>query len=340
MKKNKIISALKYVVFLFLGIGLLWYVTKNQDLHKIFNEFKTANYYWIFLSMSAAALAHILRAARWNLIIESTGYKTKLSTTFYAVMIGYFANMLVPRLGEVSRCGVLSKSYKAPFNILLGTVVAERILDSLCLLVLIVLVVFFQFAFLKEFLNKMLFQPLSLSFENNFTTFIIVASVIVILIICFYILYKTMNKRFKNQPFYLKLKRVLVGFIEGIKAIKHIKQKWIFIIYTLLMWFFYFLMAYLCFFSLSATSHLGIADGLTVMVMGSLGIVAPVPGGIGAYHFIVITTLVELFAINSVSATSFAYISHASQGVLIAVLGLFSFAAIFLLNKKAKNENN
>jgi len=340
LNKSKVISAIKYIIFLLLGFGLLWYVTRNQDLSKIFNEFKTANYYWILLAMFFGGLSHVSRAARWNIIINSMGYKTKFSTTFYAVMVGYFSNMLVPRLGEVARCGVINKNSKIPFNVLLGTVVAERLFDSLCLLLLIIMVVFFQFAFLKDFLNKTIFQPLSMSFENNYVTFIILAFILVLFIVGFYILFKTMNKRFKSQPFFIKLKRVLAGFADGIIAIKHIEHKGAFILHTLFIWSMYFLMTYLCVFSLSATSHLKIADGLTLLVMGSLGIVAPVPGGIGAYHFIIIKTLVELFSINSASATSFAYISHAAQGVLITTLGLFAFAALFLKNKKIKNENN
>ncbi len=334
MKKSTIISAVKYILFLSLGIGLLWYVTQSQDINKLIEEFKTARYFWIILAMFSGMLAHISRAARWNLIINSMGYKTKLSTTFYAVMIGYFANMLVPRLGEVSRCGVLGKNTKIPFNNLLGTVVAERIFDAFCLLLLTFFVIFFQFKFLKEFLNTNIFHPLSLSFSNNFITYIIIAIVIVISIITLYILYKTMNKRLKNKSFYQKIKRVLIGFAEGIKAIKNVKNKWLFLLHTILIWLMYFFMTYLCFFSLNSTSHLTIADGFTVLVIGSIGIVAPVPGGIGTYHFVVILTLVELFGINSLSATSFAYISHTSQGVLITLLGLFSFAAIFFKNKK------
>jgi len=336
LKRSSIISALKYILFLSIGIGLLWYVTKSQDINKLIEEFKTANYFWIILAMAAAALSHLSRAARWNLIISSMGYKTTLSTTFYAVMVGYFANMLVPRLGEVSRCGVLGKNTKIPFNNLLGTVVAERIFDALCLLMLTFLVIIFQFQFLKAFLNKNIFQPLSLNLSHNYLTIIIIALAFIILVITLYILYKTMNKRFKKKSFYQKLNRVIIGFAQGIKAIKGVEKKWLFVFHTLFIWLMYFFMTYLCFFSLSATSHLTIADGFTILVMGSIGIVAPVPGGIGTYHFIVILTLVELFGINSVSATSFAYISHTSQGILICLLGLFAFAALFLKNKKTE----
>ena len=339
MKKNKIGSAVKYIVFLGLGLGLLWYVTKNQDIPQLLIEFKNANYWWIALAMLTGGLSHIFRAARWNLIIRSMGYKTRLSTTFYAVMIGYFANMVVPRLGEVSRCGVLNKNSKIPFNALLGTVVAERIFDAICLIVLSVLVILFQFNFLREFLNKYLFNPLSMSFSANYIVVLIFVLGLILAIIGLYILYKTMNKRFKNKAFYFKLRRILIGFAEGIKAIKNIEHKWTFLLHTFFIWLMYFFMTYICFFALSGTSHLSIADGLTVLIMGSIGIIAPVPGGIGAYHFIVITTMVELFLVNSTAATSFAYISHTSQGVLICALALYAVIALFFRNRKLKNEN-
>ena len=336
MKKNKIFSVFKYLFFLSCGIGLLWYVTQKQDINKLILEFKTANYFWIVLAMSMGGLSHVARAARWNMIIESMGHKTKLSHTFYAVMIGYFANMLVPRLGEVSRCGVLSKNGKIPFTTLLGTVVAERIFDAFCLLFLTFLVVIFQFRFLKEFLSTYIFEPLSLNLFSNYTVLLLVLILIIVFIVGLYIVYKMTNKRLKKKPTYLKFRRVMSGFSEGIKAIAHIQNKGAFLLHTLFIWFMYFLMTYLCFFSLEGTSHLTTADGLTILIMGSIGIVAPVPGGIGAYHFIVILTLTELYGINATSATSFAYISHASQGALITLLGIISFAFFFLLNKKAK----
>jgi len=336
LKKKNIVSILKYLFFLAIGLGLLYYITKDyfkdaSKLDVLVNSFKSANYYWVLLAMLAGAISHIFRAARWNLIINSTGHKTKLSTTFYAVMIGYFANMLVPRLGEISRCGVLNKHTKVPFNVLLGTVVAERILDSFCLLFLAFLVVFFQYAFLKEFLAKYL----AIDYSMNQIIFLGVAAIILIVII--YVLYKTMNKRLKNKPFYQKIKRILIGFFEGLKAIKDVKQKWAFLFHTLMIWVMYFFMTYLCFFALNSTSHLGISAGLTILVLGSIGIVAPVPGGTGTYHAVVIVTMVELFKLNiDAAATPFAFISHTSQGLLISALALLSVIMLFISNKKSK----
>lgn len=338
MKKSTLFSAFKYIAFLSFGLALLWYVTKSQDIDALLAEFKTANYWWIALAMLAGAISHMFRAARWNLIIKPMGYQTKFSTTFAAVMIGYFANMVVPRLGEVSRCGVLNKNTSVPFNVLLGTVVAERIFDAVCLLLLSVMVIFFQFEFLSDFLTTYLFGPLSEKITGSYVAMIFLAAGFILFIVVLYVLYKMTNRRLKDKPFFVKLRRILAGFAEGIKAIKNIENKWLFIVQTVAIWIMYFFMTYLCFFSLKGTSGLSVADGFTILVMGSVGIVAPVPGGIGAYHFIVITTLSVLFLVEPATATSFAYISHTSQGVLICILALWAVIMLFLRNRKKKHD--
>jgi len=334
LKKRKFFSAIKYVFFLGLGLVLLWYVTKGHDYNEFINEFKTANYYWIALAMFFGTLSHISRALRWNMLINAMGSKTRFSTTFFAVMIGYFANLLVPRLGEVSRCAVLHKNEKIPFNSLLGTVVAERIFDFFCLLFITFLVIYFQFEFLKSFIYNYIYAPLTLKFSANIIGLIIVGVVLIVLAIAGLFILKALLRQHNEKSFAYKIKRLIYGFAEGLKTIKNVPNKSVFLLHSVFIWMMYFLMTYLCFFSLSATSQLGIADGFTVLVMGSMGIVAPVPGGIGAYHFFVITTLVELFSINSTSATSLAYISHTSQTLLIILLGFFSIVALSLRKRR------
>ncbi|NVO01151.1 MAG: flippase-like domain-containing protein [Bacteroidetes bacterium] len=334
--KKKLISVFQYLIFLIIGIGLLWLVFQKQDLNKIIIEFQNANYFWIFLSILVGILSHVSRAIRWNLLISSIGYKTKTTTTFYAVMIGYFANMAIPRIGEITRCGIVSKSNKIPLNAVIGTVIAERIFDMLCLLILIIATIAFQFAFLKDFLNKMLIEPLLSKFSFNTISIIILCIGIIILGLAFYFGYKLLIKILKKRRFFYKLKRLVVGFIIGIKSIKKIKRKELFIFHTVFIWAMYVLMLYLCFFAIKSTSNLTFVDAITITVIGSLGIVAPVPGGIGTYHFLVTITLVELFNIAKESAASLAIIVHESQAVMMIVLGVISLILIFFLNKKNK----
>lgn len=336
MKKSQFIAVVKYIFFLGLGLALLWYVTKGHDYIEFVNEFKTANYYWIALAMFCGALSHVCRALRWNLLIRSMGYKTKFFGTFYAVMVGYFANLLVPRLGEISRCAVIKKNENIPFNALFGTVVAERIFDFICLVFIAILVVYFQFDFLKGFINTYIYSPLALEFTSNVWLFILLFTGLIVLTVVLFFTLKAIYSRHKEKTFVYKIKTIVLGFADGLKTIKNVPNKVLFLAHSVLIWFFYFFMTYLCFFSLQATSHLTVADGFTILVMGSLGVVAPVPGGIGAYHFIVIATLVELFAINATSATSFAYISHTSQLLLIVLLAICSFIGLIFLRKNKK----
>jgi hypothetical protein len=146
-----------------------------------------------------------------------------------------------------------------------------------------------------------------------------------------------LRPRIRHFGFYKKVKALLKGFLEGILSIMKLKQKFSFILLTIVIWAMYFLMTYLCFFAMDATSILGVLDGLTVLTFGSFGIVAPVPGGIGAYHFIVKAILFELYGIDPAAAASYATISHLAQTLLILILGGLSYLAIVLFLKKKKN---
>ncbi len=330
--------------FLLIGFLLLWYVTKDHDREKIIHEMQNANYWWVIISMFAGVISHIFRALRWNLLISSLGYNTKTSVTFYALMTGYLFNIAVPRLGEISRCGALHRTSNAPFSILFGTVLSERFFDMICLILLISLTVLLQLPLLDDFLKKYIYYPLIQSFENNYIIFIIAFCAVTLLII---LLYKFFKKHFRKPTRGKKmswLKMQIKGMISGVKTIRYMRKKWTFLFYTLMIWFNYFLMVCLCFYAIEGTSHLGLREGVTVLSLGSLGIVAPVPGGIGTYHFIVIKTLTELYNIIPEAAVSYAYIAHASQIVMLLTVGLFSLIMISFIRKKTSyfknNPNN
>lgn len=325
------------MVFLALGIGLLWLISRGLDYNKIFNEFLSANYYWILLSFVFATFSHILRALRWNMLINTLGYKTNLSTTFYSVMVGYLTNLAIPRLGEITRCGVLSKTNKIPVDRLIGTVIMERTFDMICLVLILMLTVVFQLDFLSAFLHKYLITPLAEKLSGRANLLIMVAVGFIFLVFILYFLFKKYRPFLKEMKLYKIIARIILGFIHGLKSIKEVKKKPLFLLYTLLIWTMYMFMLYVCFFALPATSGLTITDGISAMAISSLGIVAPTPGGIGAYHAIVIAILTEIYQISREHATSFAYIVHAAQTFIIIVLGGFSYLMIFIYNKKNKN---
>lgn len=337
---KKVLSVFNYLIFLLLGIVFLWLVFRNLDGKVILDQILHADYVWILLCMLAGILSHVARAARWNLLINTMGHKTRLTTTFYAVMTGYLANTAVPRLGEVTRCGVLSKKENIPFTELLGTVIAERIFDMIIMLLIIMLVILFQLELVGEFVDKYVFTPLFSNVENNYLLILLFAGILALLVFILVFLVKRYRSSLRKYKIYQKAARFTRGMVDGIKTIKRIKRKGLFIVYTITIWGLYTLMIYLPFFSLQDTSILDFGDALTVMSIGSLGIVAPVPGGIGTYHFIVKAILFELYGVNQASAASFATITHAAQTLMIIMVGGFSFLMLTLQKNKKYDQSS
>lgn len=305
---------------------------------EVWHDIRGANYYWLIIALVFAIASHVVRALRWNLLINSLNYKTKVSTTFFAVMIGYLANTAVPRMGEFARCAVLSKKEKIPFNVLFGTVISERIFDMMTLVVIIFFVIMFQINSLGDFLNQ-IFGPFFADLFSNLQSILIFAgySVFTILVLVFLII--KLKKLIKRVPFYQKIHGFLTGLLDGVKTIMKLRQKWLFLFYTIIIWSFYAVMVYMPVLMLEETRHLTFIDGLTILAIGSLGIVAPVPGGIGAYHFIVKAILHELFHIGGNAAGSFAAITHAGQTIMNVVVGSISYFYMGILAKKEKPLN-
>lgn len=331
MKKN-ILSVIQYLFFLLIGLFLLWLVFRKIDVKDVAAEIRAARYEWLLLSIILGVFSHIARAMRWNILIRSMGYKTDTQTTFYAVMVGYMANTAFPRLGEVTRCGVLAKKKGIPFNALFGTVISERVFDMIVLLLIMIAVILFQLNMLREFVNKYIISYLTgMANRDNLILAIILLIVVIVLPLA---LFRIFFNRIRKLHIYNKVIDFLRGLLDGVKTIMRIKHKWSFLGLTVMIWTLYTLMTYTAFFALEATSGLSFFDAITVMSLGSLGMVAPVPGGIGAYQFIVKAILTEIFLIPSEPAVSYSIILWAAQSVMILVLGTLSY--YILAFKKTK----
>ena len=332
--KRRFFSIAKYLFFLILGLFLLWVVFRKVDLREVFNEFIKADYRWILFSYVFALISHISRAVRWNILIRSLGYNTNVVATFYAVMTGYFVNMAIPRLGEITRCGVLSRKDRIPVNSLFGSVIAERVFDLIVLFLLIFFVIIFQLQLVGKFVDAHVLAPLYLKFQDNLGNIVFVVFLILIIITVLIILYRILLPKIKMLRFYNKFNEFVTGLITGFKTILRLKQKFWFIFWTLMIWLNYALMGYVVFFAMEATSGLTFIDAVTVLAIGTLGMVAPVPGGIGAYHFFVAAILFELYAIPKTEAASWATMNHAAQGIMLFVVGLFSYIMLVLQKRK------
>ena len=320
---KKASKTLWYIVFLALGGALLWLSFRNIDLSQLWADIKGAKYSWMLLSLACLAISLYFRALRWNIQIEALGYKTRASSTYAAVLIAYLANCIFPRLGEVVRCSVLKRKENIPFDKTLGSVISERIIDLTVLFGLAFLVIVFQWKLLGSLVTSWMVPLFNKLIDN--VLFGIIA--IILVAVGFYgiiILCK------KNK----KIASIWYGFIDGVKSVVTMRKKWRFMLYTLGVWGFYVLMTWLPFYMLSETGHLGVVEAITLLGIATMGIVAPVPGGIGTYHFIAITLLNGFYGISEQVAGSFAAINHGSQMIFYLITGVLAYIVMFFFDKR------
>lgn len=337
MKRVK--TVLKQLLFLGVGVVLLWLFFRKFDINTIWNEIKNAQLVWIGLALTASVLSHIFRALRWNLLIENSGYKSSLSHSFWAVMFGYFANYSLPRAGEVGRCMVLSKREKIPFQQLFGTVISERLFDLVVLILMLVTTIVLQFDVVGTFMMSTIIQPLIDLYHSHTWLFIGFFVLLVVGAVAAILIYIQFTKRKQVNPILSKIQSFLEGLIEGVTTIFKLKKNGLFLLYTLGVWVNYLIMTWLPLYALSGTSHLGIMAGITILVIGSIGMVIPAPGGIGTYHFIVQAILIQIYGISELDATTFPTLVHGSQTIMIVILGIIGYAVLLFSNKTNRNES-
>lgn len=330
-------SAVKFVFFLGIGILLIWLAVRNltaEDKASISKAFSEANYFWIFISTLLSALSHVARAARWRLLIKPLGFNPKLSNTFFALMVGYLANLAIPRLGEVSRCGVLSKYENIPFTEVFGTVIAERAIDLLCLILLFTGALIFLFDELWSLTNEKILTPLTTKLSSLLHHPLFIAVVIVI-VAGMLLLFWWLLKSSKGGALLKKIKDFALGFWEGLKSVKNIQRPYLFIFYTVGIWFLYTIVLSVAFFCFEETSHLGFGAALATMLFGSLGILF-VPGGTGAYQALASETLTTAFKTSFAVAFAFAWLIWTTQFIFLLLVGVISLILLPILNKQTK----
>ena len=299
----------------------------------MFDKIKNAKYSWVLLALFFSLLSHISRAIRWKMLITPLGYTIRNLPAFFAVMIGYFSNFAFPRMGEIVKCGVLNKYEKVPFNSLVGTIIIERAIDLIFFIILAILTFAFQIKLLGWFFNEHIVSPILYKIENNQSFIILILVILVVAFFLIYFLYKLIYPKIRKSIYFYKLKRLIIGFSAGLKTIKRMKNRGVFIVHTFFIWIMYFLMTYVCFFALNETSGLDLKAGVSILVMGSIGIIIPVPGGIGTFHSIVKISLEQIYHIVPTATNAFVIIVHSSQMFFIVFLGLISLILLPLIFK-------
>lgn len=315
-----------------MGFFLVWLFLKDlsqEQKKEIIDSFSRANYSWIILSFVIALFSHIFRTLRWNQLIETVGYQPKFKNTFLSLMIGYFANLAIPRLGEISRCGFLNRYEKVPFEKSFGTVIAERAFDILTFFVLFFLNLALQYKKISGYVYTKVYEPFAEKFAmtgKNYLFYIVF--IFVLLLIFLFILF---NKKLQKFSIFVKINKLLKGFVEGLKSLGKVKKPTMFFVYTILIWTMYYLMSYVCFYSLPETSNPSFGSVLSVLVMGTIGIMV-VQGGIGIYPVIVAETLV-VYGVASIVGFALGWLIWGAQTLIIIIAGIISLIVIPVLNR-------
>ena len=333
--KHKIFTTLRVVLFLGIGFFFIWIFLRSltpDQKHKILTDFGIANYWWIILAIILGIISHFSRTLRWKMLLEPIGYTPKTYNVFFAVFIGYLANLALPRLGEVSRCGVLTRYEKIPFTKSFGTVITERAIDMFIFVILFFLNIFAQRALLYGYIEKNVYEPMSakfnsgIDFEGTITRIFIISFVIIIAL--FFIFRRAI---ILSKP-YQKLTSLIKGFWQGIMSITKLKNPWLFLFHSLFIWFMYLLMSWVVFMSLPGTRDLGLDAGLSVLLFGTIGIII-VQGGIGIYPVIAAQTL-DVYHIPKDTGFTSGWLIWSAQTIMMIIAGSISLVLLPIFNRR------
>lgn len=344
-KQKKIKSLIQLVVFVGIGVFFIWLSLRgmtSDDYSKIKEVLIGINnpqsWMFIILSMLIGACAHFVRALRNIVMIEPLGYKVRKSMGFFSVMVCYLGNLGLPRAGEVLRCVFLQRYEKVPFEKSLGTVVAERAFDLVCWLVLFMIVIIVNTTLLSNIILDestqltlgVWLRQKGASLLTNYKMFIALA----LLVVLFFVIYKTKDK-WSKIAFFEKVKNFFIGIWQGLISIKDLKRPWLFVFYTLLMWFLYFLGTYTCFFAFDFLQHLGPAPAFTVLILSTVAYMVA-QGGLGAYPWMVAQVLL-LYGVAKEAGLAAGWIGWLGQTVMIIVVTMVALAiASFMKPKEDK----
>lgn len=320
-----------------LAFVLLYFAFRGVKWEDFISGIKSCNFNWILASMLASVLAFVVRGLRWRLVMLPLNPSITAREAYDGVTIAYLTNFALPRAGEFARCGVISATGKASFGAVLGTVVLERSWDMLSYLVILLIVVFAGESSFRQFVSEEVLDPAVHSMSFNIL-WIAAAAVVAFSGLC--VLVFRYRNRLRKYRFFDRLFRVLKGLLAGLVSGLKMKGKWKFLLYTVLLWFCYWLMSYTTILAFPQVEGLNWADALFLMVVGGLGWIVPVQGGIGAYHFILSLAMLSIYSIPKTSGVIFATISHESQALTMLVCGALSLATVYAARRRSQKRKD
>lgn len=320
---------LKIVMSVVLGGFILYWVYSDFDFEQAVSVLcNHTRWDWMLLSLFFGVMSHVLRGWRWKQTLEPLGVHPHSSDCVDAIFVSYAANLVLPRVGEVSRCGVLMRYDEVPFSKSLGTVVTERLIDMLCVLLITGITFLLQMPVFLDFFQQTGTKiPSLLHLVTSPWFYVALFSIIGVIVLVYYLL--------RMLSFFEKVKGVVLNVWEGIVSLRNVRRVPLFVFYTLFIWVCYFLHFYLTLFCFSFTEHLGLAAGLVMFVGGTFAVIVPTPNGAGPWHFAVITMMM-LYGVKAADAATFALIVHGIQTLLVIVLGLWGWLHLLLCRRSTR----
>ena len=327
MNNKKFITA---TTFFIIGVGLFWYVYQDINIQTIKDALKELNYSWILLSLILGLLSTLVRALRWKILIESIGYKPKTINLFLSIQVLYFINLVIPRGGELARCGMIGKYEKIPFAKLLGTVFIERLSDFIAFIIIFIGVFFLQLPLIKEIFSILKISP------SSFKSKILIFGLIVILLMLLYWIFKKIGLLNKFQN---KINKTKEEITDGIKSVMMIENKWTYIFLTFLIFFLWLMMLYIVFFAYPPTYNMPLSAAVFTYTIGTFAFLLPIQAGIGVWHFLVSECL-YLFGLNKEAGKMFALVAHTFTNLIYLLFGTLGFIIIPLINNKTSDRQD
>ena len=311
-------KALKIVLPMVLGGAILWWMYREQDIQSLRHVLlHDMDWTWMLLSFPFGILAQAFRGWRWQQTLEPTGERPRASVAVNAVFLSYAASLVVPRIGEFTRCGVLKQWDCVSFSKALGTVVTERAIDSLVVLGVTGLTLLVEMSVFGTFFQKTGTSLESILHGFSWAGYFVSAVCLVAMAVLLHLL-------LRHLSIYNKVKATLGGIWQGVISLRNVRNLPLFLFFTAGIWVSYFLHYYLTFFCFDFTSHLGLGCALVTFVVGSIAVIVPTPNGAGPWHFAVKTMLI-LYGVADQQALCFVLIVHTVQTFLVVLLGIYAW---------------
>lgn len=319
-----------------LGIGILWWMYRETDWTDFWHTISSELHWgWMLVSLIFGVVPQVFRALRWQMTLRPMGEFARSRTCINAIFLSYAASLVIPRVGEVTRCGTLKKVDDISFSKSIGTVVTERLVDSLIMLVIAAAAFLSQLPVFLKFIDETGADFHSLVHRFSSTGYLVtILCIVLALTICGSLL-------FRYKMFAQSREKVL-GIWEGIRSLRHVERPWLYWFYSVGIWVGYFLHFYLAFFCFDFTAGINPWAALLIFSIGSFAVLVPTPNGAGSWHFAVKTMLV-LYGVAEAPAVMFALVVHTIQTGLVILLGAWGWAdltrieAIKPASEKCKN---